>query len=88
MLKKKQYICMCDWLRRREFTQKPDHFQFLTESKKSKSGGMVPGSDFVIKSFFFFFLRFAHAWWTEAGHASRFTFFFIQWEIENDLAFA
>ena len=31
---------MCDWLRRREFTQKPDHFQFLTESKKSKSGGM------------------------------------------------
>ena len=32
---------MCDWLRRREFTQKPDHFQFLTESKKSKSGGMA-----------------------------------------------
>lgn len=32
---------MCDWLRRREFTQKPDHFQFLTTSKKCKSGGML-----------------------------------------------
>ena len=34
---------MCDWLRRREFTQKPDHFQFLTTPKKSKSGGMLRG---------------------------------------------